>query len=71
MRPLFGGLLVTVPVGRSSRTRCDHPPVVIAVQSPSGNVPRAVLGRGQRALEGGSIVRAAVRRKHVLDRQVE
>src|SRR5687767_3931353 len=27
------------------------------------------LGRGQRALEGGPVERAAVRREHVLDRQ--
>ena len=29
------------------------------------------LGRRQRALEGGPVVRAAVRREHVLDRQLE
>src|SRR3989442_15974004 len=33
--------------------------------------PLSGLGGGQRALEGGPVGRPAVRRKHVLDRQLE
>ena len=32
---------------------------------------REPLGQGQRALQGGPVIRPAVRREHVLDRQLE